>query len=35
MCENVDGYLAYNYFRRAYFFFAPIILNMFQDIAGR
>lgn len=33
VCENADECLAYNYFRRAYFFFAPIILDMFQDMA--
>lgn len=33
MCETADECLACNYFRRVYFFFAPIILNMFQDMA--
>lgn len=35
MCENADGCLICFYVRRAYFFFAPIILDMFQDIADR
>lgn len=35
VCETADECLAYNYFRRVYFFFAPIILDMFQDIADR
>ena len=35
ICETAGGCLAYNYFRRVYFFFAPIILDIFQDIADR
>lgn len=29
ICETADECLAYNYFGRVYFFFAPIILDMF------
>lgn len=35
VCENVDGHLVCFYFRRVYFFFAPITPNIFQDIVGR
>lgn len=35
ICETTDECLAYNYFHRVYFFFAPIILDMFQDMADR
>ena len=35
MWETVDECLTYNYFRRVYFFFAPIILDIFQDMADR
>lgn len=34
-CAKMRMGLAYNYFRRVYFFFAPIMLDMFQDIADR
>lgn len=33
--KTTDKCLTHNYFRRACFFFAPIIINMFQDIADR
>ena len=35
MCKTADECLAYNYFRRVYFFFVPIMLDMFHDIADR
>ena len=35
VCKNADGCLICFYFRRAYFLFAPIILNVFRDIADR
>lgn len=35
VCENVGEYLTDGCFRETHFFFTPIMLDMFQDIADR